>query len=345
VSPEPRIWTGAELLAEDFPPIPWIIPGFLTSGLTLLVGAPKLGKSWLALAIAFSCSVGGAVLSRIEVPRHTVLYLALEDTARRLQDRLLKIGATPSDTLHIATEWRAGEQGVELLHKWIERHPLTKLIIIDTWGRFSTIRDGNDYAETTAAAAKLKAVADQYDIAIIAVHHARKAEVTDFIDGVLGSTGLAAGADNTMLLKRGRGNREATLSVTGRDIEEAEYVLCFDHDTGTWALEGTTAEVQETNARQEIVDVLTDAAEGMTPKQVAEVLKKNHSTTKNLLWKMANDDVLISLSGVYMVRKPVNLVDRKPDKPETDADPGLQSTEFTAIRGDDEDKQVDLGIF
>lgn len=330
-------WTAAELLDYVFPPIPWIVPDLLTSGLTLIVGAPKLGKSWLALAIGYAVSVGGAVLSKIRVPEHDVLYLSLEDTPRRLQSRLEKIGATRSRRLHIATEWKPGAEGIEWLHRWMEKYPETKLVIVDTWGRFSTVRDGNDYTETSRAAVELKAIADQYDISIVAVHHAKKGDVVDYLDATLGSTGLAAVADATMVLRRGRGNREATLSVTGRDIEEAEYVLHFDSDTGTWALQGTTAEVQETTARQEIYDLLRDC-DGMTPKQVAEALGKNHNTIKQLLWKMAQEDVLVSISGLYRIT--VNPVNRKPDeepdnpKPSTSEPSSVyEFTGFTGYRG------------
>jgi DNA-binding NarL/FixJ family response regulator len=331
------LWTAAELLDHAFPPILWIVPKLITSGLTLIVGAPKLGKSWLSLSIGYAVSVGGAVLSKIKVPEYDVLYLALEDTPRRLQSRLEKIGADRSSRFYIITEWKPGAEGIERLHLWMEKYPDTKLIIIDTWGRWASVRDGNDYGAVTEAAAALKSVADQYDIAIVAVHHTRKAEVSDYLDATLGSTGLAAAADSTMVLRRGRGNREATLSVTGRDIEEAEYVLHFDSDTGTWALQGTTAEVQETGARQEIFNLLRDS-QGMTPKQVADELGKNHNTVKQLLWKMANDGSLVSLSGIYRIT--VNPVNRKPeDKPDnpkpstSKPSPVTEFTGFTGYRG------------
>jgi hypothetical protein len=333
------LWTAAELLDHEFPPIVWVVPTLITSGLTLIVGAPKLGKSWLSLAIGYAVSVGGAVLSKIRVPEYDVLYLALEDTPRRLQSRLEKIGATRSGRFHIATEWKPGAEGVQWLHKWMEKKPDTKLVIVDTWGRWASVRDGNDYGEVTAQAAALKAVADQYDIAIVAVHHSRKADVADYLDATLGSTGLAAAADSTMVLRRGRGNREATLSVTGRDIEEQEYVLHFDSDTGTWGLQGTTAEVQETGARQEIFDLLKKSGK-MAPKSIAEKLSKNPSTTRTLLRKMVEDGALVDPGGLYDVpestetpRRPVDSVDRRQQEDTTDRRPVYASTESTVYRG------------
>lgn len=128
----------------------------------------------------------------------------MEDTPRRLQSRIVKIGATGSDRFHLATEWKTGGEGNGWLHRWTENYPQTKLIMIVTWGRWSSVRDGNDYGEVTAQAAALKTVADHYDIAIVAVHHTRKSNAINYLDATLASTGLPAAVDSTMVLKRGR---------------------------------------------------------------------------------------------------------------------------------------------
>lgn len=293
-------WTSAELLNHEFPPVPWVVEGLLPSGLTVLAGAPKLGKSWLALAICQAVSLGGAVLSRVKVERRRTLMLAREDTARRLQSRLQKLKAEPSDQFHAFLEWPRGHEGVAHLYRWMEKYPDTGLIVIDTWGKFRQVKNGDDYDESVQAASELKALADEFDVAVVLIHHARKNAPADgdWMDSLLGSTGLAATVDTGMLLRRGRGNRDATLSITGRDVEENEFVLEFDVETGTWALTGTTAEVQESAARQEILDLLTES-EPMSPKAVARELEKNYHTTKNLLLKMARDGAVQSLSGKY----------------------------------------------
>ena len=350
-------WTAAELLTFEFPPILWLVDGLLTTGLTVLAGAPKLGKSWLVLAIAYAVSIGGAVLSKIKVPQHRVLYLALEDNARRLQSRLLKIGAKASDHLHICLEWKRGAEGVADLRRWLEKYPDTKLIVIDTWGRFSRVSDGNDYNQVTDAAAELKSIADEYDISILMVHHTRKQMVDDWMDGIMGSTGLAAAADSAMVLKRGRGKREAVLSVTGRDINEAEYVLAFDNDTGTWALIGTTSEVQETTARQEIFDWLKENGPS-SPKAVHDGMKEDGAkrsaiTVRRLLREMEESGAVSSLGGVYTVKspetreqhEPVNITkDPNTHEPREHMNSSQGSkvhefTEFTPLQGGNDDSE------
>ncbi len=333
------LWTAHELLTTEFPPIRWIVPGLLTSGLYVLAGAPKLGKSWLSLGIATACSVGGAVLGKLRVDEIQTLYLALEDNPRRLQSRLEKIGARPSRESIIATEWPQGAAGVAKLREFLETYKQLKLIVIDTWIRFAGPHDGNDYGETSSAAAQLKALADEYDVCITVVHHTRKnTGGEDYLDSILGSTGLSAVADGSLVLRRARGNRDATLSVTGRDIEEAEFALRFDAEIGSWVLLGTTAEVQETDARQEIYDLLAAAEGPMGPKAVAEALGKNRNTIKQLLWKMASDGVLESLSGQYRIT--VNPVNRKPEGEPGEGEAVYGFTQFTVTQGSGEDHET-----
>lgn len=339
------LWSTSELLAHEFPPIPWVVPGLITSGLTLLVGAPKLGKSWLSLAIATAVSTGGAVLGKIEVPKHEVLVLSLEDTPRRLQSRLQKIGAGASDNCHFATEWQQGDEGAEWLRKWLQKHEETRLIVVDTWGRFSRVRDGNDYSQVTHEAAKLKAVADEYDVAIVAVHHSKKGEAVDYLEGVLGSTGLAAVADATLVLRRGRGEQDATLSVTGRDVEEREYVVRFDREIGTWRLIGEKSEVMSSKERQEIYDLLTETGEPMSPKQIADALHKNRNTIKGLLRKMERDEAVTSMSGLYTPGQPVNSVNSVNPTTETTTAEFTRFTGFTGLQDAEELEGGEIPLF
>lgn len=75
---------GTWLGAQTFPPLRYSVPGVVPEGLTLLVGPPKAGKSWLALAVLLAVASGGRALGKLRVgaPRR-VLYLALEDEIGR----------------------------------------------------------------------------------------------------------------------------------------------------------------------------------------------------------------------------------------------------------------------
>ena len=83
--------TAAELQHKIFPPIKYIVPGYLTEGCTLFAGRPKIGKSWLALDFALAVTCGSTCLGGIQCERGDVLFLALEDNEQRAADRIRKL--------------------------------------------------------------------------------------------------------------------------------------------------------------------------------------------------------------------------------------------------------------
>ena len=73
-----------------FSPKEWIIKGILRSGLYILAGAPKVGKSFLVGQIAYHVSTGRPLWG-YPVHRSPVLYMALEDDHQRLQERMFRM--------------------------------------------------------------------------------------------------------------------------------------------------------------------------------------------------------------------------------------------------------------
>src|SRR5436190_17685404 len=85
------IVTAAELADMIFPPVSYVVDGYIAEGLTILAGRPKAGKSWLALNFGTAVASGGVALGSVRVEVGDVLYLALEDNRRRLKQRLKQI--------------------------------------------------------------------------------------------------------------------------------------------------------------------------------------------------------------------------------------------------------------
>jgi hypothetical protein len=284
-----------ELLSRQLPPIRWAIPDILPEGLTLLAGKPKLGKSWLALSVALSVAAGGGALGEHPVTQGEVLYLALEDNERRLQSRAKQLLASmPSvpNTIAFELRWpRLDQGGLTHLEEYLQTHPHVRMVVIDTWARISPKaqhRQRSQYEDEYVALIPLKYLADTYRVSILAIHHLRKMRGDDVLDEITGSIGLTGAVDGALILKRERGQHEATLFVTGRDIEhEQQLVLTFDASTAMWTLVGNAEEVTHTKERQEILDLLSEQLpEGMSSRQVAEALHKNYHTTRSLLRKM-----------------------------------------------------------
>lgn len=121
-------------------------------------------------------------------------------------------------------------------------------------------------------------------------------------------------AQGLWALIRERGRADAVLHVTGRDIEEREFALSWDPTLATWALEGPAAEYRLSVERQQIADLVKNTAEPMPPKEIAERLHKNHSTTKVLLRKMVDAGEIAQVTdGRYTPVNPVSRVNPMPE--------------------------------
>ena len=292
-------WTAAELLGTDFPEPRWAVPGLVAEGLTLLAGAPKVGKSWLGLGLGIAISTGGKALGRIDVEPGEALYLALEDTPRRLKSRLEKI--TSGDrhpglgALTIATQCPplpAG--GDQKIADWLKQHPAARLVVIDVLSKIrgAAGRDTPQYDADYAAVARAKAIADTFGVAIVVVHHTRKMTGEDFVVEVSGTFGISGAADAVMSLKRTRGTADGILYVTGRDVEETQHALSFSPALGAWQLLDTpVAEIGMGDTRIAILHYVRDH-EGARPKQVSDELELDYELTKKTCARMVKDGQL-----------------------------------------------------
>nr|MBA3768166.1 AAA family ATPase [Acidobacteriota bacterium] len=235
------------------------------------------------------------------------LYLALEDNDRRLQNRALKLleGQQLAYDFDLATEWpRFDEGGLLAIEEWLKDHPLAHLIVIDTLKRVRPHERANSrlYDTDYEALAPLGDLAREYNVCILVIHHTRKADSDDPIDLVSGSLGLTGAADGVLVLKRSRGQADATLHATGRDFEDQEIALRWDAELRGWDMLSEGPKYQRSEARQKVIDVLAASAEAMAPKAVAKVLSREYSAVKKLMWCMAKDgEIHADASGQYTV--------------------------------------------
>lgn len=234
--------TGDWLDRQTFPPLRWHVEGLIPEGFSLLVGPPKLGKSWFVLAAGLAISAGGRALGQIKVEQRPVLYLALEDGDRRLQDRsrkLLRGGPIPAGFQYM-TKLRPDEV-VRAVRLWLARHSDGQpLVMVDTLGKVMppALNGETTYQRDYRIGSELKQLADDVPgSAVVVNHHDRKAGSDDFVESVSGTNGLAGAADSILLLHRRRMESVGTLRVTGRDVDEAEYALTFRPDEA-WQLDG-----------------------------------------------------------------------------------------------------------
>ena len=276
-----------DILCTDFPEPNWIVPGLLPEGLTIFGGKPKAGKSTLCLSLAHTIASGGKFLGKIQVERREVLYLALEETSRRLKPRLITMlnGSNPTNRINFAYKWpKIGQGGLEKLDSWLKDHSRCKLVIIDTLARIRAAkRTGTLYEADYNEIASLKAVADSHSAAFMVVHHLRKATSHDMLDLVSGSVGLTAAADSIAILQRNGGLADAELSLCGRDIEELELALKFHRKTKSFSILGEAAEYRMSQERREVLEFLREANGPVQLKDISNALGKEKNNISKLL--------------------------------------------------------------
>lgn len=250
-------FTCRELMSMQIEPTDWIIKDMLPTGLAFLCAKSKYRKSWMALQMCLAIAEGRSFLEHQTI-QYDTLYYALEDTKARLADRTAKMlkGKEPSDKVHFVLKADCIEKGLtEKITEELENYPNIKLVIIDTLQkvRGSMSRDdtlyGNEYKEMS----KIKDYADKHKICIMFVHHLRKmSDENDIFNTMSGSTALMGAADTIFVIsKKKRTDEDATLSMTGRDVEQKELVINFNNTEYMWEVEGTPEEMQSKRERAE----------------------------------------------------------------------------------------------
>ena len=226
------------LLGIPYEPPACVVEDLLPQGLHLLAGAPKIGKSWLALWLCLRVAQGQPLWNFATHPCE-VLYLCLEDSFQRIQSRLFDLTDDAPPTLHSAVmaEQLCGGL-VEQVEQFLRDHPATGLVVIDTLQRIrSAGSEANSYASDYRDIGELKALADRHRIAVLLVHHLRKLNDDDPMNMISGTTGLSGATDSNFVLRKGkRRESTATLYCTGRDIPYRELSLEFDGETHIWNL-------------------------------------------------------------------------------------------------------------
>lgn len=302
----PQIMSAAALREKTFPPIHFVVPGYLVEGCTILAGRPKLGKSWLMLDIGLAVASGGQTLGSVQCDEGDVLYVALEDNERRLQSRMTKILGAFQEwpaRFEYATQWpRADDGGIEHIRRWIAAAEKPRLIVVDVLAAFRSPRgrDATLYESDYSAVKALQQIPGETGVAIVVVHHLRKSGAeSDPFEKVSGTLGLSGAADTVLVLDRdGNG---ATLYGRGRDIEEIETAVEFDRQTCRWRVLGEAAEVRRTDERAQILSVLIGASEPMAPKDIAIETGMPRNNVDQLLYKIAKTgEILKAGRGRYV---------------------------------------------
>lgn len=248
--PIPRLiaTSASDLIAEDIPPLKWLIQDMLPEGLSILAGKEKSGKSFLALQLSHAIACGNLFLGR-QTLKGDVLYLDLESGKRRPRDRILSMfGAekTPSN-LYILTgcdEVQRLEEGlIEQLEDQLQQHPDLKLIIIDVLQIVKPTgkRGLNAYEADYETYMPLRKFISQHTgLAILVLTHLNKR------DEITGSTANRGAMDAILQITREEGGNTGTLKIEGRDFSEhcQELAIEWMQLPPHWEYLGSAADIE-----------------------------------------------------------------------------------------------------
>jgi len=207
---------GETLMSQPLTPLNFVVDTLLSQGLHILAGSPKVGKSWLALWLAVMVAKGDPVWG-MGVKQGTTLYLCLEDSTLRIQNRLFEITEDAPASVHFTTN-------SDTLGKGLEEQ--LRAFLSDTLQMIRGTGYDNTYANDYRDLSALKHIADAHGIAILLIHHLRKELADDVFSRISGTTAISGAVDSSFtLVEDKRGSGKAKLSCIGRDIEYRELTL------------------------------------------------------------------------------------------------------------------------
>jgi hypothetical protein len=333
-------WQQAAFTAEDlrlmtFEPISWIVTEIIPAeGVTLLCSRPKFGKSWLAYDLCIGATMNRFILGEIRPAQGDVLYLALEDSKRRLQRRMTKLLPTFTSEwpkrLTITTKWRRlHEGGLDDIRAWHEQAKAAGgkpiLVVIDVLAKVRK-PTGNKpvYESDYEALTGLHQLSHELGIAIVVIHHTRKMASDDLMETVNGSYGLVGAGDTVIVLANKSGG--TVLDVRGRDVESAELAIQFSKDACRWTILGAAAEVHQSDQRKAIIAALVERGEPMKITELMGTTGMKRNNLEALLGKLVKEQSIKRIgAGLYAHKDytpPPNAGGKsdRSDRPHTDTD-------------------------
>jgi len=290
-----KVMSAPELQRANLPPVHFLIEGILPDGTSLLTASSKVGKSWMVLDLGL-CQAAGKPFMGHKTNQCGVLYLALEDSLHRLQNRMNKIlGGKPApEQFYFTTEAPKLDNGLlETLDEHINQHPDTKLIIVDTLQKIrgQALPREAAYAQDYREMETVKAHMDKQGVSCLFVHHNRKMKDDDDPFNMISGTNAIMGAADTIwtITKAKRDDEEATLHITGRDVEQTDTVIRFDKTIWRWEPVGEAAQLAEERARAEY---------NQSP--IVQTIKKLLEQSPERRWDGTAKDLMEA--GKYIVR-------------------------------------------
>ncbi len=276
----------ADLVAQDFPPQQFLVDGLLPAGqLVMLGGRGKAGKSWLILQLIAAIDRGAPFLGR-PTQHGRVLYLALEDGRRRMNQRPKILKWQPSPAIDIGfkiDKFDAGGEGLAHIRQAIADKGYD-LVVIDTLVKtLSGSADENNNTYMAAICNDLADMAHDSGACILIVHHVSKQLVENPFDALRGASAIRDAYDVGMMLVRKHGAKEATIYTEARDFDAEDMTIKQADNGAGWEYLGDATLGQSIAAGRVGLNDLRVAGDGATAAEIAEATGKSEAGVRAVM--------------------------------------------------------------
>ena len=266
------------LMTTELPPMQWAVSGILPEGFVCMAGRPKAMKSWTALKLCYAIQNGTEFLGHLTM-QGDAIYFGLEDSKRRIQDRVKKLGFSKlnhpqmvlgGDVPYLTFGFE------ECLENWIKSKKNPRLVVIDTLARIKPrqSKSGTAYDQDNLLLNGIQKLAVQNNLTVLFITHLSKSSQEYSFDKIQGSVGVQGMTDAMWMLDRGDGvNSKASLKGRGRDILDFEYALNWDGVSMSYLYEGNLDIINQNENRREITKAMEDLTKELDQVRPSDVAK------------------------------------------------------------------------
>lgn len=251
-SPPLGVIDGISLMEMEFSPPVVIVKNLFHTGLSVIAGPPKEGKSWWCLNLSLSVATGTEIIG-FETNKCEVLYLSFESKQEELQHRLniMLQGDPMPNGVHFCTDIKTLDNGLlEFLQDTLNQYPKIKLIIIDTlqFIRSSKTGGGTLYQKEYREMSILKGFADKNNVCILAVHHLKNTPTKDVFAKMYGSNAIRGATNTNIVMIKDDDTSNVHFHVESRDVENTIKIIQMNNENCKW--EVVSDDVEEDTYRE-----------------------------------------------------------------------------------------------
>lgn len=228
--------TGLEIFEDSMierKEVHWLWPNRIPLGkLVLYVGHPGLGKSFAALDLVAHLTNGADWPDEIpnSVKADSIVFSAEDSMADTIIPRLEALGAVKGHTRLVRRTKEADQSGqivkrafsirkdLPLLEKALDRHPATKLIVVDPISAYMSNVDTHKNAEVRIDVLDpLAELAERRNVTVLAVTHFNKGASGNSLERVSGSIAFPAAARIVWTFTRDPEDHSRRLMLQGKN--------------------------------------------------------------------------------------------------------------------------------